>query len=110
METEDDVAGFAALIDELRSGLWVSGAALGETVEVDGNGGVDGEDVVEAVADGRGEEGRPTGNRVMDSGEGGAGVPAMQRIGKARDFGNGLGVQQRGLAGGGLRPWRRFTW
>ena len=43
MEAEDEVAGFAALVDELGVGLGMGGAALGEAVEVDGDGGVDGE-------------------------------------------------------------------
>ena len=85
VEAEDDVAEFAALVDELRVGLGVGGAALGEAVHVDGDGGVDGEDVVEAVADGGSGEGRPAGDGVVDAGEGGAGVPAMQRIGEAGD-------------------------
>ena len=79
MEAEDDVAGFAALVDELGVGLGMGGETLGETVHVDGDGGVDGEDVVEAVADGGGGEGGPAGGGVVDAGEGDACVPAVKR-------------------------------
>ncbi len=111
MEAEDDVAGFAALVDELRVGLGVGGEALGEAVHVDGDGGVDGEGVVEAVADGGSEEGRPAGDGVVDAGEGGAGVPAMQRI---RDAGNVGDLSRIAAAVGwlvdGLRFWRSLRW
>src|SRR5260370_12258976 len=79
VETEDDVAGFAALVDKQCVGLGVGGDAVGKTKHIDGDGGVDGEDVVEAVADRGDEDGCPAGGGFMNAGDSGASVPAVQR-------------------------------
>src|ERR1700730_18766438 len=79
VETEDDVAGYAALVDEQCVGLGVGGETVGETKHIDGDGGIDGEGVVEAVADRWNEDGCPAGGGFMDAGDGSSGVQAAQR-------------------------------
>ena len=88
METEDDIAGFTTLTNELSIRSRVGGSALSEAVEVNGDGSVDGKDVVEAVTDTRSCKSRPAGDGVVDAGDGEASVPAVKRGGQAWDCGN----------------------
>ena len=97
VETEDDVAGFAAPGDEFSVRFGVGGQAVGEAKHVDGDGGVDGEGVVEAVSDRWNEDGCPAGGGFMDAGDGGAGVPAVQRGREAGDLGDVLSISWWGL-------------
>ncbi len=77
MEAEDDITGFATLADETCVGLGMGGEALGEAVHVDGDGRVDGEGVVDGVADGGRGEGGPAGGGLVKAGDGEAGVPSV---------------------------------
>ena len=88
VETEDDVAGFTTLTDEPIVRFRVGGSALGEAVDVDRDGSVDGEDVVKAVADTWGCKSRPAGDGVVDAGDGEASVPAVKCAGQAWDCGD----------------------
>lgn len=85
VKTEDDIAQFTALGDEMISGSWMGGADFGKTIRIDRNGSVGGEGVVEAVAEERSGEGSPARSRIVDCGEGESGVNSSYRFGKAID-------------------------
>ena len=97
MESEEDVCEFCVLGNE--PGIWrgMSRLAVGEAEDVDGESGVDGEDVVEAVAPGGGGEGCPAGDGVVDAGDGKAGVPAVGVTGEAGDGGDVTGIRAMGI-------------
>lgn len=67
VEAEDDVSELAALVDEELASPGTGGEVFGQTIHVDGKGGVDAEDVVEAVADGGGCERGPAYDGVVNA-------------------------------------------